>query len=99
YVVARDDVLRRNLHSFLLERNTNDALDGREDQDQARTLGLRTESSEVEHNRAFVLRHDFDTAQDPEDKNDNRNRNDAYSSHTASCRSPRRIVSRIAAWK
>ncbi len=39
-VVAGDDVLRRDLHGFLAERDADDLVDGAEDEDDAGTFGV-----------------------------------------------------------
>src|SRR4029077_3140772 len=40
-IVASDDVLRGDFQCFLTERDANHAIDGGEDKDEARSLGLR----------------------------------------------------------
>src|SRR5258708_3891205 len=54
-VVAGDDVLRRHLHGFLSEGDTDDLIDRPEDKDDAGTLGVLPDTTETEDNDALVL--------------------------------------------
>ena len=70
-VVARDDVLRRNLERFLPQRDAHHAVDRREDQDDAGPLRLGKQAAEAEDYAALVLGQDLDRAEDVENNDDN----------------------------
>ncbi len=71
-VVARDDVLRRNLQRFLPQRNPHHAVDGGEDQNHSRTLG-RDQASQPEDDAALIFGQDLDGTQQVNDEDDDDN--------------------------
>ena len=59
----RDDVLRRDFQRIDAQRNAHDAVDGREDQDDARPFGLVQQAAQAEDHAALVLAQNLDGAQ------------------------------------
>src|SRR5205807_5114507 len=53
-IVTSDDVLRRDFHRFLPERNANHLVERAEDEDNTRTLGGRS-APEPEDDATFIL--------------------------------------------
>ena len=62
-VVARDDVLRRDLQGFLPQRNAHHAIDRSEHQDDARPFFPIQQASQPKDNAPLVLGQDLDRAQ------------------------------------
>src|ERR1039457_6369729 len=60
HVIARDHVLRGHLQGIDAQRHPHHPVDGREHQDDARTLGLRQQAAETENDAAFVFPQNLD---------------------------------------
>jgi hypothetical protein len=66
-IVPGDDILGRNIERVSLEADLADGVDGPEDQDEARPLGLTQDASEAEDDTALILIEDFDAAKEIQD--------------------------------
>ena len=66
HVVARDDVLGRHVEDDRAQADPHDAIDGREDQHDARSFRLGQQFPEPEDDAAFVLAKNLDRAEDVE---------------------------------
>src|SRR5207248_6762335 len=69
-VVAGDDVLRGNLHRLLAQRDTDDALEGAEDQDDTGADGAAADAAESEEDTPLVLVEDLDAVEQIDEDND-----------------------------
>ena len=72
-VVARDDVLRRNLHGLLAQAHADNRLHGGKDEDESGAGGLLADAPKLEDDGTLILLEDFDgveQVQDDDDGND-----------------------------
>jgi hypothetical protein len=76
-VVARDHVLRRHFESIDAQRNAHDAVDGREDQDDARSFGLIQQAAQAEDDAALVLAQNLDGGDQVQHHDDDDDRGEA----------------------
>ncbi len=63
-VVARDDVLRGDLHRFLAERDADDLVERAKDEDDPGTRGVVPHAAEPEDDSPLVLLQDLDAIDD-----------------------------------
>src|SRR4029077_1861049 len=81
-VVARDDVLRRNVESFDAQAYALKRFDGPEDEVDAGSLCLRQQTAQAQDYAAFPLFDDVDGIPEPDqDETDDDHRSDAEFKH------------------
>src|SRR5207249_3112235 len=71
HVIARHNILRRDLESVDTKRNLDHPVDRREDQNHARTLGLRHQAAQAEDDPALVFAKHLDRAQQIQNDDNN----------------------------
>src|SRR5204863_5972364 len=88
HVVARDDVLRRDVHHDGPQADAHHAIDGREYEDYTRALRTVEELAQAEHDRALVLVQNLDRAEQVErdDDGDDQCRRHKHTASFLSCR-------------
>src|SRR5262249_15679649 len=59
-VVLSNHILRRNLDRVDAQGHADDAVDGGEHQDHARSFGLREEPAQTQDHAAFIFSQDYD---------------------------------------
>src|SRR5439155_22343648 len=73
-VVLGNYVLRRNLNRIDAQGNAHDAVDGGEDQNHARTFGLRKQPAQAKDHAALVLGKDLDGREQVQGDDDDHDR-------------------------
>src|SRR6202012_1491719 len=74
-VVLRDNVLRRNFHHFLPQRNADELIEWTQHEDDAGTFGRQLNAPQPENHRTLVFTQNLDAVQQVENDNSDKNQN------------------------